>query len=286
VLRPSFLPLVGILPALFLCLHAIRGDALRPARAAVILIVSALPFVGIASLRAVTVGDPNIVSFGGWVMSGMAVLMLSDDVVARLPDDVKPYAVQVLAARRAGEDSGEMIGIPRNSSGVRSYPSVALSYFDVLTRTHDDMLGITFHTRGETESWVAFNRRLTHFSVAVMLAAPERYVMWVIGASGRMLGRSVVTNLPAALALLVVAAAWPWRLLARRQVGVAPASRLDFPVLAVCAILWLIAGGLLTVLLHAAGTRFIETASLLVAPVFIYWAVLLVTPWQGVKVWR
>lgn len=277
IFRPSFLPLVAVLPVLFLFLRAIRGAALRWSRAAAICVVSALPFVGIASLRAVTVGDPNIVSFGGWVMSGMAVLMLSDDIVARLPDDVRPYATEVLAARRAAEESGRMIGIPPNSGGVRSYSSVALSYFDVLTRTHDDVLfNITLPTRGQSESWVAFNRRLTHFSVAVMLAAPGRYAMWVIGASGRMLGGSIVTNLPAMLAIIVVAVVWPWRLLAKNRVGVTPSSPLDFPVLVILALLWLVAGGVLTVMLHAAGTRFIETASMMVASGFIYWATLLV----------
>jgi hypothetical protein len=120
LLRPNFLALIIVLPALFLCLHAVRGDALQPMRAAVVFLVSALPFMGVASLRAATIGDFNIVSFGGFVMSGMATLMLSDDVVARLPDDIRPFAAQVLSARRAGEDSGRMIGIPINASQVRS----------------------------------------------------------------------------------------------------------------------------------------------------------------------
>jgi hypothetical protein len=42
--------------------------------------------------------------------------------------------------------------------------------------------------------------------------------------------------------------------------------------------LWLVAAGLLTILVHAPTTRFIETASLLVAPALIYWAALLLMP--------
>jgi hypothetical protein len=206
----------------------------------------------------------------------MATLMLSDDVVERLPEDVKPFAAQVLSARRAAEDSGRIIGIPINASQIRSYSSVTLAYFDVLARTHDDILyGIIVPTQGANENWVDFNRRLMRFSLAVMRAAPDRYVMWVIGGSTRMFGRSFMTNLPAVLAISVVVVAWPWRLLVRRQIGIRPVSRLDFPVLILCAILWLVGAGLLTILVHAPATRFIETASLLVAPALIYWATLL-----------
>ena len=69
VLRPSFLLLVVALPVLYLALRAIRGRTLQLARAVAILIVSAGPFIGIATLRGATVGDPNIVSFGGFAQA-------------------------------------------------------------------------------------------------------------------------------------------------------------------------------------------------------------------------
>jgi hypothetical protein len=277
VLRPSFLLLVVVLPALHACLIAIRGDALRVARVAAIFVVTAAPFAGIATLRAATVGDFNIVSFGGFAMSGMATLMLSDDVVARLPADVRPYAAQVLAARRAGEDSGRFIGIPRNASEVRSFHSVAIAYFDVLARTYDNMLyDVIAPTQGPSESWIDFNRRLMRFSFAVVRAAPDRYAAWIVGATTRMLGRSITTNLPAMLAILVVAATWTWRLFRTGEIGVTSVSRLDVPVMAVLAILWLVGAGLLTMFVIAPSTRYVETSSLLVAAPLIYWAALLI----------
>jgi hypothetical protein len=279
VLRPSFLLLVVTLPALYAFLAMLRGQALRLARVAAIFVVSTAPFAGIASLRAATVGDPNIVSFGGFAMSGMAALMLSDDVVARLPPDVQPYAAQVLAARQAGEDSGKFIGIPRNASDIRSFHSVALAYFDVLARTYDNMLyDVIMPTQRPNESWIDFNRRLMRFSLAVVRAAPDRYAAWLVGAATRMLGRSFTTNLPAALAIAVIAVAWPWRFLRTGAIGVTPVSRLDVPVMAVLAILWLVGAGLLTMLVIAPSTRYVETASVLVAPLLIYWAVLLLAP--------
>ncbi len=279
VLRPSFLLLVVALPALYAGLRAIRGDTLALRRAVAIGLISAAPFVGVASLRAATVGDANIVSFGGFAMSGLATLMLADEVVARLPADIQPYGAQVLAARRAGEDGGRWIGIPVNASGQRSFFSAALAYFDVLARTYDDMLyGVIAPTRGANESWIDFNRRLTRFSFAVVRAAPARYGAWIAGGATRVAGRSVVTNVMAALAVLVVAVAWPWRLVAGRQIGVTPVSRLDMPVMAVLAVLWLVGAGLLTLLVIAPSTRYIETSTVFVAPVLIYWATLLVAP--------
>jgi hypothetical protein len=279
VLRPSFLPLIVALPLLYACLVAIRGHALRLARVAAIFAASAAPFAAIVTLRAAIVGDPNIVSFGGFAMSGMATLMLSDDVVARLPADLKADAAQILAARQAGEDSGKLIGVPRNASNVRWFHSVALAYFDVLARTYDNMLyDIIAPTQRPDESWIDFNRRLMRFSLAVVRAAPDRYAAWIIGGATRMLGRSFTTNLPAALAILVVAVGWPWRLFGTGRTGVTPVSRLDVPVMSLFAVLWLVGAGLLTLLMIAPSTRYVETSSVLVAPVLIYWAVLLVAP--------
>jgi len=277
-LRPSFLPLVVALPVLFVALRAVARRPRAIGRVGLILLVSALPFLGIGSLRYSLVGDFNIASFGGYVMSGTAALMLSDEIVARLPDDVKPLATEILKERQAGEESGAFLGIPRNADGARSYHSAALAYFDVLARTHDDVLKISWAKLRAGESIVDYNRRMTRFSLAVFRAAPDRYAAWLVGASTRLFGRSFVTNLPAVLALAVIALAWPWRLLSQSETMVHPESRADFPVLSLLAILWLAASAPLTVLIHAPANRFIETSSLLVAAPLIYWASLLVRP--------
>jgi hypothetical protein len=278
IMRPSLLPLVAALPALFVALLAIQGLRLALARAVMIFVVTILPFAGVASLRAATVGDPNIASFGGYVMSGMAILMLSDEVVARLPAERQSLARELLAARRSAEESGKAIGVPLNVDRQRSYHSTALAYFDVFARTHDDMLHLAASTRMPGEDWVEFNRRLLDFSLAVVRAAPDRYAVWLVGATTRLVGRSLVTNLPAILAILVVALAWPWRLLAYGEVGTPPDSRRDLPVMIILALAWLAAAGVLTVVIHAPANRFIDTSCLLVAPPLIYWASLLLRP--------
>ena len=281
VLRPSFLLLIVALPVLYAMLRAVRGDALRIARAAAIFVVTAAPFLGIASLRAATVGDFNIVSFGGYAMSGLTTLILSDDTVARLPEDLRPFAAQVLAARDAGETSGRFIGIPANASNERSYYSAALAYFDVLARTHDDMIyDIITPMRGANESWVDFNRRLSRFALAVVRASPARYAAWIVGGTTRVVGHAFVTNLAAALALVVIAILWPWNLLVRGRTGATAVAPSDVPVMLALAILWFVGAGILTVLMSSPSIRYIETSSILVAPLLIYWAVLLAMPRQ------
>ncbi len=49
------------------------------------------------------VKDFNIVSFGGFQMSGMAALVLDEDIVARLPAEMRPEAASILLAREQGE---------------------------------------------------------------------------------------------------------------------------------------------------------------------------------------
>jgi hypothetical protein len=268
-------------------LRAVRRDALRLARAAAIFAVTAAPFFGIASLRAATVGDFNIVSFGGYAMSGLTTLILSDDTVARLPEDLRPFAAQVLAARDAGEKSGRFIGIPANASNERSYYSAALAYFDVLARTHDDMIyDVITPMRGTNESWIDFNRRLSRFALAVVRAAPARYAAWIVGGATRVVGHAFVTNLPAALAIVAIAIVWPWNLLVRGRSGATAVAPPDVPVMLALAILWFIGAGILTVLMSSPSIRYIETSSVLVAPLLIYWAVLLAMPRQMAPVSR
>jgi hypothetical protein len=55
---------------------------------------------------------------------------------------------------------------------------------------------------------VAFDRRLTTFSMATITAAPIHWLAWVGGATSRLVGRMIVTNAPMlmAVAALLVAA--------------------------------------------------------------------------------
>jgi hypothetical protein len=272
LLRPSFLPLIVVLPILHAGLRALLGARPFTAWTGAVLVVAALPFLAMASLRAAAVGDFNIVSYGGYQMSGMATLMLSEPVVARLPERDRALAARLLAARTAAEESGRAIGVPRNSSNQRSFVSAALGYFDVYARTYDEMLPLVHQQRLPNESWVAFNRRMMAFSLAVVRAAPLRYAAWVVGATRRVVGLAIIANLPLMLAVIVMLVAWPWRLLVHRTVRLPPAQAADMPVMVLLAAGWLVAAGALGVLVTSPVARYIDTANILLAPLAIYWA--------------
>jgi len=269
LLRPSFLPLIVALPALGLFWRLASWQPPKIGRALLVALLMALPFLTVSSMRLAVVRDFNVVSFGGFQMSGLAALALAPEVLPRLPPAALPLAEQVLAARSAAEAEGRLIGVPSNSSGNRSFMSAALGYFDVLARTHDDVLyGIMLTHRQPGEDWVAFNARLQGWSVQVILASPERYAAWVFGASTRLAGRMLITNLPLALGLiaftLVVPVLWlRWLRLTPRQ----PVPGTPDPAAALCllAMGWLAATGPLIVLTTFPATRYIDTAALLLA---------------------
>lgn len=269
LLRPSFLPLIIAFPAVGMLWRMAAWQPARPVRALLLVLLLALPFLSVASLRMVVVRDFNIVSFGGFQMSGLAALTLAPEVLPRLPPGARPLAEEVLAARMAAEAEGRIIGVPANSAGVRSFLSAAIGYFDVLARTHDDVLyGILRQQQQPGEDWVAFNRRLQNWSVAVIVAAPERYAAWLVGATTRLTGRALVTNLPFVLGMLALAVLVPltwWRRLQVPPTSAELGVPYPVPALVLLGGGWLAATGPLIVVTTFPAARYIDTAALLLA---------------------
>jgi hypothetical protein len=265
IMRPSLLPAIVAVPALWYLLAVRSGQAARVSRALLLVLAVALPFIVQSALRWKSVGDFNIVSFGGFVTSGMAGFMLTPDVVERLPEAVRPTAQAVLAARTAAEDAGRIARTPLNSAGERSFVSAALGYFDIYARSYDDFVWFEIgKLRGPQENWVSFNQRLTTFSIATITAAPIRWLAWVGGATSRLVGRMIVTNAPMlmAVAALLVAAMTAFV----RGTGLGPSAADLAPVTAV-ALAWLASTAPLIVLVAFPATRYIDTAAVLIAAV-------------------
>jgi hypothetical protein len=265
LLRPSFLPAIFVIPALW-CVLAIRNSqARRVTRTLVLFALVAAPFLVQSAYRWRAVGDFNIVSFGGYQMSALAGFMLTPDLVARLPESVQPTAASILSARESAEAAGRLPRTPLNSVRERSFISAVLGYFDIYARSYDDFLwGEIYKLRGPDETWVAFNRRLARFSFATVIAAPVRWAAWIAGASARLVGRAIVTNAPMLLAtgiLLIVAVP---ALARRTTLGT---CAVDLPVVCVIALAWLAATGPLTVLVTFPATRYIDTSAIMLAAV-------------------
>lgn len=198
LLKPAFVFFIPVLPVLYFLLLRLHGrDAVGAAlrRAVLLAAVGAAPFVGYAGLRAATVGDFNIVSFGGLASSGMSGLMVTTDTLPKLKAGHRDLAQTILIERERLAANGTMSLIPLNSTGKRSFPSAALGYFDVLARSYDNVVfDIVLHQQQEGENWVSFNARLQAFTFDVIAAEPLSYITWVVGAGTRIAGLMIVTN--------------------------------------------------------------------------------------------
>jgi hypothetical protein len=265
IMRPSFLPAIVALPALWYLLAVRNRQTGRASRALLLVSAAALPLVIQSGLRWKSVGDFNIVSFGGFASSGMAGFMLTPDIIARLPGAVRPTAQAILDARTSAEDAGRIARTPFNSAGERSFVSAALGYFDIYARSYDDFIWFEIgKLRAPEESWVAFNQRLAAFSIATVTAAPLRWLAWVGGATSRLVGRMIVTNAPMLLALAALLVTALTALV--RRTGLGP-SAADLVQVSAVALAWLAATGPLIVLITFPATRYIDTAAVLITAV-------------------
>jgi hypothetical protein len=277
LLRPSFLPAIFVVPALWYALARRNGQRHRAVRTGLLFCLIAAPFLIQSAYRWQTVGDFNVVSFGGFAMSAPAGFMVSPEIVAELPDKVRPTAQAILTARQAAEAVGRVARTPLNSAGERSFVSAALGYFDIYARAHDDLLwGVIVKQRAPGESWIAFNQRLASFSVATLKAAPLPWAAWVAGATSRLVGRMIVTNAPMLVALLALLIAALPAFAMRAPLG---ASAADLPAVCILALAWLAATGPLAVLVTIPATRYIDTSAVLLPAVPALLAAAIIQGW-------
>jgi hypothetical protein len=263
LLRPTVLPAIVALPLLWWLFAARNGHTRRPIRAVLLALVLATPFLLQSAFRQARVDDFNIVSFGGFQMSGMAGFMLAPEVIDQMSEPARSTARAVLAAREAGEEAGHVARTPLNSVGDRSFVSAALGYFDIYARSHDDFLYIQIiGLRGPDETWVAFNKRLMNFSAATIAAVPLRWITWVVGATSRLVGRMIITNATMLVALVVLFVVSVPALVRRTQLG---STRTDLMPVCAIALAWFASTAPLIVLITFPATRYIDTAALLIA---------------------
>ena len=272
LLRPTQLPAIAVLPLLYF-VYASRRRGMRLLPPLAFLVALALPFLVQSGVRLRAVGDFNIVSFGGYQMSGLAAFMLDPDLVRRMPDNVRPLAEAVLARRQQAEAAGTVPATPVNSVGERSFASAALGYFDIYARGYDNVLsGVIAPLRPADASWVAWNKQLLAFSLATVLADPLRYLAWVGGATARLVGHAVALNAPMLLAL----ALWfvPSLLaFARRR----DCATEDAGAVSLLALAWFAINGALPVLVTFPAARYIDSAAILLPAIPLALAIALMT---------
>jgi hypothetical protein len=248
----------------------------RPARwpaAFALMVAATAPFLAYSAERMRHTGDFNLVSYGGYVMSGMAGFILSPSIVERLPPADRELAAQILTRRERLEAEGSVIRTPLNSFRERSFLSAAAGYFDIYARSFDPLVHVGIRSlKAPDETWVAFDRRLRHFAIETIKLAPDRYAAWVVGATSRLVGRMLVTNGPfllasiGLLAMLLATLRHPARFANLR-------GSPDTLLLAAIVAIYVLAAALLIVLITFPSSRYIDAAAILLPALPLYAAI-------------
>jgi hypothetical protein len=269
-LRPIMLPAVAVLPLLFALLSRIVTREWFVARTALLLLFGMLPFMGQSLYRLNAVGDFGLVSFGGFGISGMTVQLLTPDVVDRLPDEHRPLARQMLEAKDRAVAEQTAMPLFRNSAGQRSFQATALDGFDTLARNYDEIMwGKLVPLRNAGESWVAFNARMGTVNGAILRALPERWGLWVIGASSRLMGRLITYN----AAFLVAAALFGLAAfvnITRTGTALGGASGASWTMLTLITMAWVLSTTPLTVIAAFPALRYVDTGGMLLTALPLY----------------
>lgn len=291
LLKPAFMVFIVAVPVLGLLLMRLRKVDWRPAlmRMGALGLLILVPFLSYSTVRHAAVGNFNIVSFAGVASGGMAAQILRPETLDRLPEKHKPIAAFVLAQREQLAADAKILPIPLNSQQQRSYASTALGYFDILARNYDGILGTveagwwrgqwgdrTVDARPGSE-WLLLNAHLGSFTVAVVIAEPLRYVLWIVGATTRFIGLITVANLPFAAAFLalcglLVAGAARGRLAmpARPSMQSVEQMRLDLGAIVLIVGLYIVVNYLPAVMLTFPARRYVDTAGVFMAALPLY----------------
>jgi hypothetical protein len=270
VLRPIMLPAVLVLPILFGVLSKISTREWRFGRMVILLFMAVTPFFVQSAYRYQKVGDFNIVSFGGFGITGMAAQLLTPDVIERLPEVHRPLAKQLLEAKQTGVDAQTVMPLFRNSVGQRSFQTTALDGFDALSRNFDEIMwGQAVKLKTADESWVAFNARMGSLNGAILRSLPERWVLWVAGASARLVGRLLTYNVAFLLACFAFCIA---TLVNATRTGSALAGSTgeSWTPLVLIVGAWIVCTTPLTVLLAFPALRYIDTGGLMLTALPLY----------------
>jgi len=273
IIRPSLLPFIVIMPVLFLILGFVQTRRWNVRTSVVIFLLSASPFLLVSSVRYQAVKDFNIVSFGGFTLSGLASSMLNEELIPRLAPDHRELAQTILNKSGAMIHAGELSPMVIDyDTGKRSFRRTARSHFDILASNFDEILyKIVRQTQQEPdETWVQFNKRMMSFSTDVVRNAPADYAMWVVGALRSATGTAITQNIPLVLGLLGLATVYCFFLFSSRVPPLIFGSPLDIPTIALVTVFYTVGSGILTVLVTYPANRYVSTSAMFIPAIVFY----------------
>ncbi len=176
MVRPAHLFLLALVPLLGWLLSVLRQGLGSWKRALVspfagLCLVAALPFLLWCSLRWVATGHFGLVSFGGTNAIGITASMLSDEVVAELPEEHRDLAGAMLERRRE-------LRLP--SDGEYRWKRWWKDYNDNVFKAGLKMARKRYNRDLESPAFhVEINRRFSALSWQLIRLRPELYRRWV-----------------------------------------------------------------------------------------------------------
>jgi hypothetical protein len=270
VLRPIMAPALLLVPLLCLLFARMQGEGWRWRRCLTILALAVLPLFAQAAHRWQKVGDFGIVSYAGFGVSGMTVQLLTPDVLDRVAEAQRPLAQQMLEAKERAVAEQLAMPLYRNSVGERSFQATALDGFDTLARNFDGIMwGKLSKIQGSEESWVAFNARMGAANAAILRALPERWILWVAGATSRLVGRLIVYNVAFLIASLIFAGVALLNI-ARHGRVLGGGAGAGWTKLALIIAVWVISTTALSVVTAFPALRYTDTGGMLVTALPLY----------------
>lgn len=168
--RPAYLFLIPLWPLAGLLLDrwlVLRDQPWRMAlqRCAMLLVLTAVPFLGFCTLRSVVVGHWGLVSFGGCNLIGIVAQWLDPTDVAALPEDLRPLANDMLERRARLE----------HLEAPDSYLAMETMYAPFVVS-----VAIPAAKQRMGTDAVGYNRALSQLSFRLLALHPREYARWMV----------------------------------------------------------------------------------------------------------
>ena len=272
ILRPTFLPFIGLMPLLSLALGRVKTGRCEIWFTVLLFILCVSPFLVVSTIRYAMVNDFNTVSFGGFAMTGMTSSMLNEQLIRRLAQENQDLARSILDKREKLVGAGEICPMAIDyDTGVRSFRRTARSHFDMLSYNFDEIAHkiVKQTERKPGETWVQFNKRMMAFSMDVVRTAPLDYAMWVFGALRAATGTAIAQNVPFVIGLVSLLGFYAY-LLFTAKVPALSWPPLDVPLIALITVIYTLGSGILMLLVSFPANRYVCTSALFMPAIVFY----------------
>jgi hypothetical protein len=181
--RPAYLFLIVLVPVLGLLIFRLTDqEQWRPEWRRLglrLTLACLLPFLAFSSFRWLMVGHFGLVSFTGTNLIGLAGQFLTEDMVAELPQELRPLAHDVLH-RRQTPGQGEPAWKSAYRSGGGLHYVVLEEMYNPTIHQFYSVLNASFQAKQAPHDQVQLDKISREMAVAIIKARPLVYAEWLL----------------------------------------------------------------------------------------------------------